>query len=1031
MKNFLYVFVLVLSGYLFGCLSGYAQDTPKEKLDSALMLMKENNYKQAKTLLLDAVSQYEKNNDSGADYASCLHQLAICLSGDDVTLAMQYGKQAMELRRKIFGILNEDYITSYNNVGIYYRIMKQYDEAIRIHKEVLELSLKLKPVHKNIAMYAQNIGLDYELAGDEEQALAAYENALNYYERFSEPYGKLLEKIAMGYYELNNEQKFVYYMELIDEHNKKELEKECNEPKCMMERAEYYASINNLTDAKKCYLEAILLCKTPEEKMVAQGGYALFLFKNRNYAEAKDYFRQLCMDYEQHKIKDEIYVDIVRNLALSYYFLRDYDSAINEFQGYRTLYKDLGLENQGLYYTSLSVMASSYYLKKDYTRALEVYGEIKDYYSIDKNSEGYADAIRHMANVHVRLENYNDAVSLFEEAIDIYERLGKDAKLNQAMSDLNICCIKGGIIYDDTVAKQHRNKMIRKLLDENIDNLDIYKRVFGEDDLVYAQTLGNIAEQYRILGEDDKAIEYYSKFVPAQRVAIKNTFRTLGSAERNLIWKEYSEPIDSLMSMAVSLAANDVMSGLAYDIQLLSKGILLNSSVEFENVLHDTGDAELLSVYRHIKANYERINDIMEYGNNLDSLLILKQSNDMLETTLLERCAEYKDYTDYLLYTWKDVQKKLNPSDVAIEFAEVRNGLLDGDNMLVAILITDNCDAPTIIEICTREQLKEMLVLSDVYDNTANGDLFWKNILPYLKNKERVFFSADVELHSLAVEYLSVSGKPMFERYDMYRLSSTKELCKTDKTAKKKNIALFGGIDYTREQTLSEKNSEAVKSLLSLTRDSLKRSYNGVFDFSLLPYSLDEVSIISKMLSERKDFNIVEYAVGTNAGKNNFLGLESKNVNVLHLSTHGVYQTPEKGSKSDPMDNCFLIFAGANSLSVNPDDAMVTADEIAQMNLRECELAVLSTCESGLGKLDKDGVFGLQRGFKNAGVDALIMSLKSVYDKQSSEMMIMFYKNWIKERSIHRAFVKTLQELRGLGWSGKHWANFILLDSLD
>ena len=101
------------------------------------------------------------------------------------------------------------------------------------------------------------------------------------------------------------------------------------------------------------------------------------------------------------------------------------------------------------------------------------------------------------------------------------------------------------------------------------------------------------------------------------------------------------------------------------------------------------------------------------------------------------------------------------------------------------------------------------------------------------------------------------------------------------------------------------------------------------------------------------------------------------------------------------------------------------------MNLRGCELAVLSACESGLGKLDKDGVFGLQRGFKNAGVHALMMSLKSIYDKQSAEMMILFYKNWIKVGSKHKAFVRTLRELREQGWSGEHWADFILLDSLD
>lgn len=1026
MKRSFYVCVFLM----MGCLSGFAQNTPKVQLDSALNLMKENNYKDAKALLLSAVDSYEKNKDLGADYANCLHQLAICLSGDDVQLAMQYAKRAMELRKKLFGTLNEDYITSYSNVGIFYRIMKQYDEALRIHKEVLELSSQLTPVHKNIAMFAQNIGVDYELAGDEKNALNAYEKALGYYEKFSEPYGKLLEKIAIGYYELNNEQKFMYYMGLIDEHNKKELEKECKEPKCMMERADYYASTNNLSEAKKCYLEAIALSKTPEEMMMTQGGYALFLFKNKNYAEAKDYFQKLSTDYEHNNIKDEVYVNVIRNLALSYYFLRDFDLAINEFQKYRSMYNELGVDNKGLYYTSLLIMASSCYLKKDYHNALKIYGEVRDYYSTDKESDGYADAVRHMADVHVRLENYQQAVELYQEAINIYEKSGNDAKLNQAMSDLNICCIKGGITYDDTKAKQQREKLMRKLLDENINNLTVYKRVFGDDDLMYAQTLGSIAEQYKMLGEDKKAVEYYSEFVPAQRTAIKDAFRTLNATERNLIWDEYSEPLDSLMSIALSSAENGVMSGLAYDVQLLSKGILLNSSIEFENVLRGTGDVELMSVYKQIIANSGRISAIRESGNNLDSLLVLKRANDVLETELLERCAEYKDYTDYLSYTWKDVQKKLGTTDVAIEFAEVKNGLLDGENMVIALLVTHDCDAPAVIPVCQREQLEKIIASSDTYDNPSYGDLFWKKILPYIADKKRVYFSADVELHALAIEYLSVSGKPMFEQYDMYRLSSTKELCKSEETLKKKNIALWGGVDYTREQTLAEQDTVAIKSLLALNDGSLQRSFNGTFDFCLLRYSLEEVSGIRDLVSRNPRFNVVQYIVGTNAGKSNFSDLESKNVNVLHLSTHGVYQTPEKGEKSNPMNNSFLVLAGANTLSVDPEDAVVTANEIAHMNLRGCELAVLSACESGLGKLDKDGVFGLQRGFKNAGVHALMMSMKNVYDKQSAEMMILFYKNWIKCDSKHKAFVRTLRELRKQGWSSEQWASFILLDSL-
>lgn len=876
-------------------------------------------------------------------------------------------------------------------------------------------------------------GLEYEQAGDKKKALAVYEKALGYLEKFSEPYGAMLEKLAFEYCELNDEQQFMYYMGLIDEYNKHELEKDCHEPGCMLERAEYHAVMNDLAEAKKCYLEAILMSRTPEEKTVSQSGYAEFLFINRNYEEAKEYLGSLCMDYERRQVKDEAYVTILRNLAYSDYYLGDFGAAVSGFRKYRAVYDEIGMERSGMYYTSLSVMASACFLKKDYQDALDIYEEVRDYYSSDKECEGYADALRNIAGVYVKLEHYQEAVSLYKESIDIYEKSGNGVKMNQAMSDLNICCIEANIPFDESIVEEQGRKMIQYLLEEDLKNLSVNERLLGDDDLMYVQTLGDIAMQYQILGDYDNAVDFYSRYVPAERKAIKAAFRTLDVTNRELVWKEYSDALDSLMNMVLLPAGANAgtVAALAYDAQLLSKGILLNSAIEFEKVVQSTGDMELKAVYEQIKENAERISAIRESGGRMDSLLVLKRTNDALEMTLLERCAEYKDYTDYLSYTWKDVRERLEKNDVAIEFAEVKNGLLDGDNMIVALLITRDCDWPSVIPVCSRRLLQQAMGQVGVYDCPEAGALVWNRIIPYLEGRKRLFFSADAELNAFAIEYLPVSGVPIFERYDIYRLSSTKELCKESVSLGKRKVALWGGVDYTQEPTSNVPEIDAAKNLFALQEDSVKRSFDGAFDFNLLAYSLEEVRKIRDLLSGVQTFDIVQYVVGTNAGKSNFLNLDSLDVNVLHLSTHGVYQEPGRKEDTDPMNLSFLVLAGANTLFVDPADAVVTATEIARMNFRDCELAVLSACESGLGKLDKDGVFGLQRGFKNAGVHSLMMSLKSIYDKQSADMMVLFYDHWIKEGSKHKAFVQTLQELRKKGWASEHWASFIMLDALE
>ena len=157
------------------------------------------------------------------------------------------------------------------------------------------------------------------------------------------------------------------------------------------------------------------------------------------------------------------------------------------------------------------------------------------------------------------------------------------------------------------------------------------------------------------------------------------------------------------------------------------------------------------------------------------------------------------------------------------------------------------------------------------------------------------------------------------------------------------------------------------------------------------------------------------------------MGLTDTRVNLLHIATHGAYKDIKRQTDAESMQNSLLAFAGANL----DDRGIVTAADIAQMSLRQCDLAVLSACETGLGKLGGDGVFGLQRGFKNAGVHTLLMSLKKVYDESTADLMISFYQHLMNGASKREALVKAQQDIRKKGFNDpKYWATFILLDAL-
>jgi CHAT domain-containing protein len=133
----------------------------------------------------------------------------------------------------------------------------------------------------------------------------------------------------------------------------------------------------------------------------------------------------------------------------------------------------------------------------------------------------------------------------------------------------------------------------------------------------------------------------------------------------------------------------------------------------------------------------------------------------------------------------------------------------------------------------------------------------------------------------------------------------------------------------------------------------------------------------------------------------------------LHLATHGFFEPPPENTRTrrasfdalsveyrtydrNPMLLSGLVLAGANHA---PQDGVLSAEEVSDLDLRGVELVVLSACQTALGKVTSgEGVLGLQRGFHEAGARSLAVSLWSVSDAATSVLMEEFYSNlWQKK----------------------------------
>ena len=110
-------------------------------------------------------------------------------------------------------------------------------------------------------------------------------------------------------------------------------------------------------------------------------------------------------------------------------------------------------------------------------------------------------------------------------------------------------------------------------------------------------------------------------------------------------------------------------------------------------------------------------------------------------------------------------------------------------------------------------------------------------------------------------------------------------------------------------------------------------------------------------------------------------------------------------------------------------DGILTAEEVVNLDLRNTELVVLSACETGLGKIEgSEGTFGLKRGFKLAGVEQMIVSLWSVPDKETMELMTLFYEDLTQSLNPVISFEKAQKQMReSYPTRPDLWAGFVLV----
>jgi CHAT domain-containing protein len=187
------------------------------------------------------------------------------------------------------------------------------------------------------------------------------------------------------------------------------------------------------------------------------------------------------------------------------------------------------------------------------------------------------------------------------------------------------------------------------------------------------------------------------------------------------------------------------------------------------------------------------------------------------------------------------------------------------------------------------------------------------------------------------------------------------------------------------------------------------REVYGETQLQALPFSEAEARVIASLYQTQP-------LIGAKATKKAVKErLSSYRYRVIHLSTHGILNQKVVG------ESAIALAPG------DGDDGYLTVNDILDLKLN-ADLVVLSACDTGRGEISGDGVVGLSRALMTAGSRSLIVSLWSVNDRSTSELMQEFYRQWqngkkSKAVALREAMLKVRQQYP----APYHWAGMTLM----
>lgn len=591
--------------------------------------------------------------------------------------------------------------------------------------------------------------------------------------------------------------------------------------------------------------------------------------------------------------------------------------------------------------------------------------------------------------------------------------------------------------------------------------VEVERRWLGEDNPAVGFTLFRLAHAEMALRSQDAAaappfqviLEHALESERINREHARRTSRALPEREAlHFTAARWQAGLDLALYLAAEGKLDADGRRMVWDALVRSRALAFDTMAARRRALLESPDPEVVRLAEAARQARSELTSIaVRPGATPQALEAARSAADAAERALAARSHTYAEEYEQSHVGADEVLARLPAGTALISYWVYYHWPEAPLEQYLAFVVRPGDTAPSVVRLGAREEIDQLATEwrkkaavppregAEAASRAAGARLrraVWDPLGPYLGEARQVLIIPAGQLHTVPFAALPV-GKDRYlvdQPAVLHYLSAERDLVSPAATGGKGSLVLGGPAFEAHTRTERDTQGAAVFRGARSACESFAK-----MRFPPLPESAREARALAEL--SRK----VDLLVGPEASETAFKR-RAPGHRFLHLATHGFFLGGACEAPADPVTRSLaaenplllsgLALAGANRRAAagpDEDDGILTAEEIAALDLSSVEWAVLSACDTGSGDVRAgEGVLGLQRAFRIAGARAVVMSLWPVDDKGTRRFMQTLYRLRLQSgldvaAAMQGAMRAALSERRrkGLGTDPFYWAGFV------